>query len=267
MGNGSAWWTPVYEGLFDAKHCQAMGQAIWLYGWILMRAHAAQRNGSMAYNHDDAAAALHVSRSTVRNWFRTLQEHGYIDTRARHPHHLEVQVSNWRPVEEWRDARQLGEGPKFDTHKRDGPSECQSECQTQCQDADTLSISKKLESYLYPTGRSGDGPDTLAELFRAVWERLRDSDNYPAELRKIYALCFGEVNVPSFGMLGKVAKAVGGAGRLAEIMWQLSTKPPTGDVMAYILAAYGRKVRRGKSSQTERIDEIERWVAQELGGS
>lgn len=54
---------------------------------------------------------------------------------------------------------------------------------------------------------------------------------------------------------------------MAEIMWQLSTKPPTGDVMAYILAAYGRKVRRGKSSQTERIDEIERWVAQELGGS
>lgn len=226
MGNGSGWWTPVYEGLFDAKHCHAMGQAIWLYGWILMRAHVAQRNGSMAYNHDDAAVALHVSRSTVRNWFRTLQEYRYIYTRTRYPHHLEVVVSNWRPVEEWRDARQLTEGPKINTHTRDGPSECQSECQGECQGSDTLIISERIKSYLYPTGRNGDGPGTLSELFRAVWERLRDSGNYPAELRKIYALCFGEVELPSYGMLGRVAKAVGGAGRLAEIMWQLSAKPP-----------------------------------------
>ncbi len=220
----------------------------------------------MAYNHDDAAVALCVSRSTVRNWFRTLQEHGYVSTRARHPYHLEVAVSNWRPVEEWRDARQLGEGPKFDTHTRDGPSECQSECQSQCQDADTLSISIKLESYLFPTGRSGDGPQTLSELFRAVWEKLRDSTNYPAELRHIYALCFGDAGVPSFGMLGRVAKAVGGAGRLAEIMWQLSSKPPTGDVMAYILAAYGRKRRGAKASKAERQEEADAVIERFLAG-
>jgi len=263
VGNGSAWWTPVYEGLFDAKHCQAMGQAIWLYGWILMRAHAAQRKGSMAYNHDDAAAALHVSRSTVRNWFRTLQEHGYIDTRARHPHHLEVQVSNWRPVEEWRDARQLGEGPKIDTHKRDGPSECQSECQTQCQHADTLSISKKLESYLYPTGRSGDGPTNLAELFLAVLGRLKGTTNRAAALRHIFVLCFGDDDPPDYGYIAKVGKQVGGAGRLAEIMWQLSTKPPTGDVMAYILSVYGRKGKqRGTSERRQEADAvIEQFLA------
>jgi len=96
-------------------------------------------------------------------------------------------------------------------------------------------------------------------------QRLRDSGNYPAELRKIYALCFGEAELPSYGMLGKVAKAVGGAGRLAEIMWQLSAKPPTGDVMAYILAAYGPKRRRGKRTAQQRQGELQNAVAEFLG--
>jgi len=85
-------------------------------------------------------------------------------------------------------------------------------------------------------------------------------------LRRIYEICFGGADVPDYGRFGKLAKQIGGAGRLAEIMWQLSTKPPTGDVLAYILAVYGPKRKRGaKLSQSERIAEIEGWLAQELG--
>jgi len=75
----------------------------------------------------------------------------------------------------------------------------------------------------------------LAVTFQGVLSRLRKARNMTAELRSVYQLCF-EGEPPDFGYLGKAAKAVGGAGRLAELMWQLTAKPPTGDVLAYILA-------------------------------
>jgi len=46
----------------------------------------------------------------------------------------------------------------------------------------------------------------------------------------------GAVDVPSFAYIGRVANKVGGAGRLAELLWQNAAKPPSGDVLAYIQA-------------------------------
>jgi hypothetical protein len=82
-------------------------------------------------------------------------------------------------------------------------------------------------------------------------------------LRHIFVLCFGDADPPDYGYIAKVGKQVGGAGRLAEIMWQLSTKPPTGDVMAYILSVYGRKGKqRGTSERRQEADAvIEQFLA------
>ena len=216
----------------------------------------------MDYNHNDAAHALHVPRGTIRNWFRTLQERGYIDTRARHPHHLEVSVSNWRPVEEWRNARQVGDGAHVNTHNRDGTSECPSECPSECHGVNTLIyISRKLESYLYPNGSHGDGPHSLADVFSAILETLKRSKNRAASLRFVFELCFGDADLPDYGYIKKVGNQVGGAGRLAEIMWQLSSKPPTGNILAYILAAHGPSKRKGKRTAQERQGELQSAVA------
>lgn len=55
---------------------------------------------------------------------------------------------------------------------------------------------------------------------------------------------------PDYGYLGKIAKKVSGAGRLAELLWQHSAKPPTGDVLAYILQSEnGRKKRASGGSK------------------
>jgi hypothetical protein len=45
------------------------------------------------------------------------------------------------------------------------------------------------------------------------------------------------VDVPDFGRIGATAKKVGGWGRLAELLWQHSARPPSGDVLSYIEAA------------------------------
>lgn len=51
------------------------------------------------------------------------------------------------------------------------------------------------------------------------------------------ALYPSAVDVPNFGRIGATAKKLGGWGRLAELLWQHSAKPPSGDVLSYIEAA------------------------------
>jgi hypothetical protein len=65
------------------------------------------------------------------------------------------------------------------------------------------------------------------------------------------------VDAPDFGYIGKVANKVGGAGRLAELLWQHSAKPPSGDVLAYIQESIKPKpARNGASPQGHNLREL-----------
>jgi hypothetical protein len=78
------------------------------------------------------------------------------------------------------------------------------------------------------------------------WQsRLKDSKNRPADLVLMFRTLYpAAVDVPDFGYIGKVANKVGGAGRLAELLWQHSAKPPSGDVLAYIQESVKPKANR-----------------------
>lgn len=86
---------------------------------------------------------------------------------------------------------------------------------------------------------------SLAERFHTLLAELKETKNKQAKLREIYVLCFGDSDAPEFSRLGQVATKVGGAGRLAELFWQYSAKPPTGDVLAYIQKAHTQKETSG----------------------
>jgi len=90
--------------------------------------------------------------------------------------------------------------------------------------------------------------ESLSQQFHALHEELKTAPNKPAVLRGVYALCFGESAAPDFGYLGKTAKQVGGAGRLAQLMFELVPRPPNGDVLAYIVAE--ENARRKRAAQT-----------------
>ena len=255
---GSRWYFPVYEGLFDAKHVAAMGQSIWLYGWLLGRAHVAQKGGILDYTHIAASQDLGVSERTVRYWFDTLQECGYIIRRTRHQYHLEVEMTNWRPVEEWLNARQSERQHLAGTGTRTAMRTA-----TRVANPCNPTISIRLLGYEYPTGSAErQSLASLADVFRDLLERLKLGGNRPALLRLIYRLCFGgaEKDLPRYSYLGKMAKLVGGAGRLAELMWKLTAKPPTGDVLAYIQAMHKRN-RKQSPADTDRV--VDQWVAKD----
>lgn len=72
-------------------------------------------------------------------------------------------------------------------------------------------------------------PSTFADWLKLVHE----SKNRPATLRFMHEHLFPGRDPPDYGYIGRTAKIVGGAGRLAELFWQASSKPPTGDVLRY----------------------------------
>jgi hypothetical protein len=264
--SGSRWYFPVFEGLFDAKHVEQMGQAIWLYGWVLARAWISKTPGVIHYTHTEAAQELGVCDRTARLWFKSLQECGYLITRARHAYHLEVEVSKWRSIEEWLDSRQ-GESPvkQYRTEGESPVTHYHSEVEIGNEIGNVngnklpmLPLTIRLESYEFPVSTPGAVRPTLSEAFHGLLEVLRTAANKPAILREIYELCFPG-DAPDYGYLGKVAVKVGGAGRLAEILWQLSTKPPTGDVLDYITKAYGRERGNGSAKRAApRLSAIEK---------
>lgn len=102
---------------------------------------------------------------------------------------------------------------------------------------------------------------SLADRFHALIDKLRDGNNKPATLREVYILCYGETGAPAFSYLGKAAREVGGAGYLAQRMFELVTRPPNGDVIAYILGEHRNKKNRangyGKDAPTSNSSWIE----------
>lgn len=99
---------------------------------------------------------------------------------------------------------------------------------------------------------------SLSEQFNALLEELKTAKNKQATLRNVYTLCFGEASAPDFGYLGKTAKKVGGAGRLAQLMFELVPRPPAGDVLAYIIAQEdGRKQRAKYTNGNREVQEVQ----------
>lgn len=91
---------------------------------------------------------------------------------------------------------------------------------------------------------------SLSEQFHKLIEDLRDAKNKAASLRAIYVLCFGEHgDMPDYGYFGTAARKVGGAGRLAELMWLQVTSPPKGDILAYLIAR-----SKGKGAPVSKIE-------------
>jgi hypothetical protein len=86
--------------------------------------------------------------------------------------------------------------------------------------------------------------------FQDWLDRIQEAENRQAVLREMFVMLFPGRDPPTLAKLGSFALKVGGASRLAELMWKCSARPPTGDVLAYL---YG--IHRHNSSGLSYRDE------------
>jgi hypothetical protein len=73
----------IRGGLWDAKHYEKMGDAVWLFGWLVLR-QTTERNGSglvlrgKALTYVEITADTGWPRRTLQRWMARLQEGGYV---------------------------------------------------------------------------------------------------------------------------------------------------------------------------------------------
>lgn len=81
-----------------------------------------------------------------------------------------------------------------------------------------------------------------------------------AAIRRMIDALYPGLDPPSFAYIAKTAGRIGGFGRLADLLWQHSTRPPTGDLLAYIQGV----AKRGNGRNSQDSLDITLQVVQEL---
>lgn len=100
----------------------------------------------------------------------------------------------------------------------------------------------------YPTGHTPG--ETAPTTFPEWLLRVNRSTNKPGMLRYMFGVLFPGRDPPDYPYIGRVAKTVGGSGRLAELMWTASARPPTGDPLRFCMGiAKGQRRRQGNGKQ------------------
>jgi hypothetical protein len=98
-------------------------------------------------------------------------------------------------------------------------------------DTDTDTDTEQKKS---PAGAAQATPIAFA-AWQIRLEQPKRGERKEGILREMFIALYPGRDAPDFSYIGRVAKIVGGHGRLAELLWQASTRPPTGDVLAYCL--------------------------------
>ncbi len=79
-------WSGLKGGLFEAKHRKAMGEAIWLFGWLCMRQSQVNESGEGLPHYGNPLTFSEIAEdtgfpaSTLRKWADKLTLAGYIHT-------------------------------------------------------------------------------------------------------------------------------------------------------------------------------------------
>lgn len=115
-----------------------------------------------------------------------------------------------------------------------------------------------------PPANAGTPP---ARSYDEWHEYIRSSKNRPAALREMCISLYPKLDPPDYGRIGKVAKQVGGAGRLCDLLWQRVPHPPTGDLMSYILAVSKGNGRNGGKSSVDTTMEALHILEQEAANA
>jgi hypothetical protein len=73
--------------LFEARHYQRMGAAIWLYGWLVLRQTHQQGDlgwvlGGAPISYREIEEETGFNVRTLERWMHSLRQHGYIQTQA-----------------------------------------------------------------------------------------------------------------------------------------------------------------------------------------
>ena len=92
------WWVHVYSGLVrdpSGKHHNAMGNAVWLYLYLLISAN--RMDGTVLRKQETIALQTGLTERTVARQLQDLRDNGYI-TSINNGRSLRILITKWRPI-------------------------------------------------------------------------------------------------------------------------------------------------------------------------
>lgn len=108
-----------------------------------------------------------------------------------------------------------------------------------------------------PANAGADAPQNSEPLLFTQWlqniQKPPDGSNRIAQLKTMHDALFPNHDPVDYGRIGKTAQRVGGAGRLAQLLWESVPKRPNGSVCDYIEAMENGRKRRNGASQPGRV--------------
>lgn len=93
-----SWWIHLWSGLVrdpTAKHYRTMGNAVWLYLYLLIS--ASRSDGTVLRRLETIAQQTGYNERTVARWLQELREKGYI-TSTSNGRSLRILITKWRPI-------------------------------------------------------------------------------------------------------------------------------------------------------------------------
>lgn len=97
-GSSRDWWIHLWSGFArepTGKHYRVMGNAIWLYLYLLVSAN--RSDGVVFRRQDTIALQTGFSERSVARWLDHLRETGYI-TSTTNGRSLRIVISKWRSI-------------------------------------------------------------------------------------------------------------------------------------------------------------------------
>ena len=94
---GSTKYAPVMNGLWDWKHVQKMGKAVFLFGELLDRVNKA---GVVRVTYPTIHEKTGIPIRTLERWMRCLKIKGYITVSGKNP--MEIKIQNFRVIQKGR---------------------------------------------------------------------------------------------------------------------------------------------------------------------
>jgi hypothetical protein len=92
------WWAPVWRGLVvdsDSKHVKAIGQAVWLYIYLII--HANRQTGVVLRCYQTIVKDMGIPERSISRWFSILKEHGYIQASFNGKSFV-IHIQKWKRV-------------------------------------------------------------------------------------------------------------------------------------------------------------------------
>ena len=235
----SAYWIKLYHELLHERKIATLDDHLWrrMIECFLMAGEQSE-NGNLP-DFPDIVWLLRTTEDELKTDFNELVRIGVLEIKDDR-YYVKNFYKRQEPMEKAEYMKRLREEQKREDALSNMPEIVNGYQPVTNSNGDTELTDTETEK---PADAGTSSPTSLEGWL----EILKNGTNKQAILMRMTKTLYPDlVEYPTYSYIGKVARDIGGAGRLAALLWECVTRNPKGDILSYIQA-----YAKGRKSKTE----------------